>query len=194
MRYNKIIIALFVFAIHHAMAQEDEYVVRTTEYKNGIGDIIYYTQEGDYTKIWIYENNEKRILGEYMDPDYPTITWHDEHLVAIGLFGHNRSRFFDFTDSTISSIYYEPVFVDIKNKYVIVLAEDGLDVYNIKTNEIVQKFRKKRLFEGVQSFHFFYFRYKVSLISNRLLFSYDYYTNDKKTHKIHKMVEFKYNY
>ncbi|GHU38143.1 hypothetical protein FACS1894172_21660 [Spirochaetia bacterium] len=209
MNYNKIIIALFVFTTHYAMAQVNDYVIKTTEYGNGIGDIIYHktsSLDGDNGEIWIYENNEKRILlAEYMydylydsaPPRPPSIVWHNEHLVEIVLqisdeqgFG-DYSWFFDFNDNTLSNKYYNPLYTDKKNEYVITFAEDGLDLYNIKTNEIIEKFREGGLFEGVQSFYYFYFNYDIGVKNNRLLFSYNYYTNDVE---IHKTVEWEYNY
>jgi hypothetical protein len=139
----------------------------------------------------------KKIILKIFSEKRPQIIWHTEYLAEIVLqfdgekgYG-DYSCFFDFQDNVISQEYYFPMHVDIKNNYVITLSDEGLNVYNIKTNELIREYKQDKIFEGVQGFSYYYFNYKISIENNKLIFSYDYYTNYDE---IHKLIEFEYNY
>jgi hypothetical protein len=195
--------------INYLTAQENGFLPNLDEiyeikFENEIGNAIYYT--GPYIGIgiqagvgeyWIYENNIKKIVLEIFSERRPEILWHTEYLAEIVLqFAGEKgygdySCFFDFRDNVISQAYYFPMYVDIKNNYLITLGEEGLNVYNIKTNELIREYKQDGIFEGVQSFKYYYFNYKISVENNRLIFSYDYYT---AFDEIHESIEFEYNY
>jgi hypothetical protein len=115
--------------------------------------------------------------------------------IALEFYGERNigfhSYFFDFRDNTISLGYYYPMYVDIKNNYVITLGIEGLNVYNIKTNELIQEYRKDGIFEGAENFHYYYFHYNIAIENKRLLFSFQYITNYIQ---IKRGTKFEYNH
>jgi hypothetical protein len=191
----KLCIIILCSIINYTFSQEVDYgTIFETEFANNLGNVIYYSGalEQGFGKFWIYEDNIKRIILETYTERRPMVIWHNEYLAEIPLgFDTITSYYFDFRDNTISKPYYFPMHIDLKNNYVIILGVEGLDVYNIKTNELIQEYKKEKIFEGVESFHFYYFNYEIRIENNKLIFSFWYYKNWVE---IIRVIEFKYDY
>jgi hypothetical protein len=207
---KKCVFSLLFFTINYLVAQEtsssividSEKFIYEIKFDNETGNTLYFRGPifGGFGEYWIFENNEKRIILEAFNESKPAITWHTEYLAEIHLLeftediktqgGH--SYFFDFRDNVISQRYYFPIYIDIKNNYVITLDGEGLNVYNIKTNELIKQYKQDGMLEGVETFWYYYFNYKINIENNELTFSYHYHPVNNE--EVKRSIKFEYNY
>lgn len=127
---------------------DDTIVVRLFENQES-NRRIYYTG-ANYRGRGVFgvdNNGVRNIILETGIRYGPAIFWHGGNIAEIIIptgspFTH--SFFYDFEDNRLSSSYYFPMYYDIDNKVILVWGDEDLELYDIKTDELLRTYYVRR--------------------------------------------------
>ena len=99
-----------------------------------------YRGEGTF---WIILNGERVDILKTEIRYGPIVKWHGLNIAEIFIptgSPNSHSYFYDFRDNTLSHLINFPLYYDVVNDFIIVLREEGLDLYDMKNKDIKNKY------------------------------------------------------
>jgi hypothetical protein len=148
---------------------------------NESGKEIYYTGNDSWGTgvFWIIKDENRVDIIETYIRYQPMIKWHGLYIVEIFIptgSPNRHSYFYDFRNNTLSQQINLPVYYDVNKDYVIAMVDDGLDLYDIKTNRKIKEYRCE---EGFGALYMLVFGdYNIRITDNKLFFDFIIYTRD----------------
>jgi hypothetical protein len=135
--------------------------------------------------FWIYNKGKKETILETQIRYGPRIIWHGKYTAEIkkpegSPFTH--SYYFNFLDNELSKPYDFPLYYDIENNVVLTWGNVDFELYDLKTNELLQEFSFRRKINMTPAWP--YIKYYIKKQNNKILLFYNDGENKKKGHFI----------